>query len=444
MTGWVFTALALAAFAVLAVTRSRTVLTYFQQEEYDGSRLFGVLREQRVFDILFSLSLIAAVGLAALGLPGWAAGLGLLAASLVIVRREHLYRYKKPLVMTDRATDIYRLSTALYLVSGGLALIHPLLLLVSVQLAPLATILANRAFAGRRERENAGYVRLGKAKLAECSPVTIGVTGSFGKTTTKYLLASALAASGPVFYSQGSINTVLGLTRHIRQRLQPSHRWFIAEMGAYGIGSIQRLCDFAEPGHGLITSIGAAHMERFGSLETISRAKSELAAFVLARGGYAVMPLALLEFEVFAELKAAHPDRLVSVGDTPDADMRVVDAQYTEAGWRVTLEDSRDDRAVAFTVPLIGDHNILNASLAMALTLLLAPASADDAVLNISVTEQVPHRLQKKDRGDGILVLDDAYNSNEAGFRSAVAELRRLADLRGGRAILVTPGLAEL
>ena len=238
---------------------------------------------------------------------------------------------------------------------------------------------------------------------------------------------------------------MLGLTRHIRQRLQPAHRYFIAEMGAYGIGSIQRLCDFAEPDHGIITSIGSAHMERFGSIDTIARAKSELAAFVLARGGFMVMPHDLLGHDVYAQLKTRYPGIMLTVGETVDADIRITSTDYTEDGWVVGLAGaSIGDAPLVFTIPLLGDHNILNASLAVALSVLLAPERAADIALNLGITEQVPHRLQRIERADGVLVLDDAYNSNEAGFQSAVKELRRLADLRGGQAVLVTPGLAEL
>ena len=99
---------------------------------------------------------------------------------------------------------------------------------------------------------------------------TIGITGSFGKTTVKHILGDVLGQLSTVFFSSGSINTPLGHTRHIRQRLQPAHRYFVAEMGAYE-GSIERLCDLIDPNHAIITSIGLAHNERFKGLDVVAR-----------------------------------------------------------------------------------------------------------------------------------------------------------------------------
>ena len=276
--------------------------------------------------------------------------------------------------------------------------------------------------------------------------MTIGITGSFGKTTTKHILAEVLESAGPVFYSPGSINTVLGLTRNIREKLQRGHRFFIAEMGAYGIGSIKRLCDFADPEFAIVTAIGDAHTERFGSIANIAIAKSELVEHVTGRGGKAVIPHEILAHKPFADLKAKFPELVKTVGQEDEADFQISKAVLEDSNWTIEIQPRSPAHAapIRYTLPLLGDHNILNSALSVVLTYLISPATASRIAAFSKDVEQVQHRLQKIDNPGQPLILDDAYNSNEIGFKNAVSVMRKLADQRGGKAVLVTPGVAEL
>ena len=93
-----------------------------------------------------------------------------------------------------------------------------------------------------------------------------------------------LETAAPTLITPGSVNTAMGIARVIRERLQPQHRYFVVEMGAYGIGSIRRLCALTPPHLGIITAIErAAHYERFKTLDAVSRAKYELAEAAPAR-----------------------------------------------------------------------------------------------------------------------------------------------------------------
>ncbi|KJZ17956.1 Mur ligase family protein [Loktanella sp. S4079] len=434
----------LGALGVLLHTRLRTLLAYFQQEEYDGARYLSAIKSVRLYDLRASGVILVALVL------NWAAGgsafvlLLLAGALLAITWDEKRYRFKKPLAMTERAQRIYYLAAAMLVAPFLLSLCWLIFAIITIQVAPLALIAANRLLVPFQSRINDKYIAEAKEKLARMDPQRIGITGSFGKTTVKHILAEILEGSAPVFYSRGSINTVLGLTRHIRQRLQWSHKYFIAEMGAYGEGSIKRLCDFAQPTVGIVTAVGDAHTERFGSIDAIARAKSELVEYVCSNGGAAVINAEVLRHAPFATLKEKYGRQVVTVS-AENADV-IVNAQAAAGGgWTIGLHWVDGTHAdLSFDLPLLGDHNVMNAALAVVLTLLVDPKVAQELPFFTKTVSQIPHRLQKIENPGEPLVLDDAYNANELGFKAAVATLHDLAKERGGRAILVTPGVAEL
>lgn len=430
------------ALAYLIWQRLHSLMTYFQQEEYDSARFIGAIVRVRLYDVIASVGLVVLAGAAWWLGARWILLLGGPCLFAAVAWRERRYVYKKPLAKTQRAERIILLA-AIAMAAVGLATLWvPLLALIVVQLAPLAIMAANRILEPIQTRINQGFIDQARAKLNRMDPVRIGITGSFGKTTVKHILAEVLEASGPVFYSRGSINTELGLTRHIRERLQWSHRYFIAEMGAYGIGSIARLCRFCEPNFGIITAVGDAHTERFGSVDVIAQAKCELGQAICEKGGTVVINHDLLAHAPFAKLKQDYPDLVVTVGAQSDADIEIASAQVIDASWQIHLRS--DEFELRYELPLLGDHNVMNSALAVALVAIIAPDTRDQLNRVTPTVEQIPHRLQKREQPGQPLILDDAYNANEAGFGNALEVLGSLAKARDGRAILVTPGVAEL
>jgi len=434
------------ALLFFGTVRINTILTYFQQEEYDSSRFVGAIFRVRLFDLLATLALAGLVALDHFIGVSPSVWLYASAALVTIAWRERGYTYKKRLVLTERLKRIRWLARSFFLVSLAALFIHPLAVLIILQAPPALIMLANRLLRPMQDKINQRFVDQAVDKLKTYQPITIGITGSFGKTTTKHILAEVLESAGPVFYSPGSINTVLGLTRNIREKLQRGHKYFIAEMGAYGIGSIKRLCDFSDPEFAIVTAIGNAHTERFGDIATIAKAKSELVEHVCARGGQAVIPHEILEHAPFADLKTRFPDLVHTVGQEADADFHISKAELQDGNWVIDVKPQHDTNAAPlnYTLPLLGDHNILNSALAVVLTYLVSPTSATRIAAFSKDVEQVQHRLQKIDNPGQPLILDDAYNSNEIGFKNAVKVLAELADQRTGKSILVTPGVAEL
>jgi len=182
---------------------------------------------------------------------------------------------KKPLVFTARAKRIFILSFLL-IIAFSVLLKEIWYLILIVQLLPVFVVFANLILWPFEKIIQNYYLADAKKILKKYQPIVIGITGSYGKTTTKYILGQILNAYQPTLWTSGGINTLMGITKVIRQELKPEHKYFVVEMGAYKIGSIKKLCDFVKPQHGIITSVGLAHFERFKSAENIKKAKQEL------------------------------------------------------------------------------------------------------------------------------------------------------------------------
>ncbi len=120
--------------------------------------------------------------------------------------------------------------------------------------------------------------------------IIIGVTGSYGKTSTKNYLYRMLTEKYNVLVTPGNYNTLLGVVRTIREQLRAQHQVFIVEMGAKQRGDIKEICDLVHPSIGIVTSVGEAHLETFGSIENIQKTKFELIAS-LPSDGFAVINL---------------------------------------------------------------------------------------------------------------------------------------------------------
>jgi len=149
-----------------------------------------------------------------------------------------------------------------------------------------------------------GYTLSGQPYSGRIGPVTLDSTGKF---TVNF--------GDVTLITPGSVNTAMGIARVIRERLQPHHRYFVVEMGAYGIGSIRRLCELTPPHLGIISAVGKAHYERFKSLETVAEAKFELAEAVAVQDGTVIVAADTLSFAAPQRFAEAYPGMLVTVGD---------------------------------------------------------------------------------------------------------------------------------
>ncbi len=441
----VLTILVPVAAVAFTMRRLLTYLHAYQQEEYDSRLYFRWLWEKRTFDKRLS-GLLLLVGLILLFAPhpDWLESAMVAALFLVFALREKDPRKegaKKKLVLTQRARRIFSFALLINaMIIAGAAFPHtPLLWLIPVQLIPFTLALANFALKPFEDAVQQKFWTEAHNKVTELNPTVIGITGSFGKTSVKHILGHILQSAAPTLITPGSVNTPMGVTRIIREQLEKRHKYFVVEMGAYGPGSIKRLCDLTPPDLGVVTAIGHAHYERFKTLETVATAKFEMAEAAIAKDGRMVAHEDTLGYEKPGALHKTHPDRFTKVGPSMEADIRILDTRQSAGGMQVDIRWQGEQYTLE--APLYGLHHGSNMAIAFAIgiTLGLPPAHI---VTALKTCPQIAHRLEVKPRGSGGLLIDDAYNSNPGGFRAALDMLDLLAD--GRRRIVITPGMVEM
>ncbi|TNE61491.1 MAG: UDP-N-acetylmuramoyl-tripeptide--D-alanyl-D-alanine ligase [Alphaproteobacteria bacterium] len=469
-----------------ALERGLALMKFFQQEEYDGVRFVAWLKDNAAVDRRASLWLLAAALLGTISQTLLANAVGVVLNSIgylvwpmlvlafvhgALRSRSQRGGSKKPLVLTDRVKRILMVYMGLAvgalvvcLILAGLAprghqyglqldvndirwlslsydwrvVVISLLLIAFAQSLPFLLVAANKLLEPAEERVKARFRAEAIEKFTKLQPKVIAITGSFGKTSTKHILQHILSSAAPTLATPGSVNTDMGITRVIREQLTPEHQFFIVEMGAYGPGSIARLCRLTPPDVGLITAVGAAHYERFKTLETVARAKFELAEATFARGGEVVVNPDGIAPDLLAERQAAVPGRYISAGTT--GDIRLADSRMTADGLVLTVKDGDEDHILK--APLYGRHqagNIVQAA-AAARAIGLPWAAIKGALASMP---QIRHRLEVTRATGSPTIVNDAYNSNPVGFAAALECLDVLVE-PGGRRILVTPGMVEL
>ena len=297
----------------------------------------------------------------------------------------------------------------------------------------LATALRKRP----EEKINHGFVEDAKRILAQRSDLLrIGITGSYGKTSTKFILGTILAEKYRVLVPPQSYNTPMGVTRVIREQLLPEHEIMICEMGARRTGEIRELCEIVHPQYGILTSIGPQHLETFGSIEMVAKTKYELMQ-ALPEDGWGFFPqdgsYAQQCYEQFEGKKGMFGFE----GEGLYA--KAEDLEVSAFGSAFTLVFSPQEKIRCQTA-LLGKHNIQNilgcACVAHALGLTL-----EQICEGIRKAQPVEHRLQLIRSGNGALVIDDAFNSSPNGTKAA---MEVLSMFEGYRKICITPGLVEL
>ncbi len=451
----------LIAFLAFAGRRLMRYLHILQQDDYDNTRLLKWILRYKVFDKRISVILLLLAGGALLAqLPSVGVNIGLFLVFVIAFYTEADPRKaaKKAFVLTARARRIL-LTALFYTVLIGLAgfyLSIPAFWVVPVQLIPFVLILANLTLDPYETLTQRKFYNEAREKLTELNPIVIGITGSYGKTSVKHILGHILKNSAPTLITPGSVNTLMGITRIIREQLEPNHKYFIVEMGAYGPGSIEALCKLTPPDYGIISSIGHAHYERFKTLDAVVHAKYELAEAVIANSGTVIVHEKTLKFRYSQNLRHQHMGNFIACGEpsqttdpqnvqdysylTPD-DLKIISVEQTPKGLCVRLEWKEEKYTLR--APLYGIHHGHNIALAFTCAMTLG-MDAKDIKTALASTPQITHRLEVKQQIDGSIIIDDAYNSNPPGFRSALHVLRVLADDREGRGILVTPGIVEL
>ena len=279
------------------------------------------------------------------------------------------------------------------------------------------------------------YYTKARKKLKErANLLVIGITGSYGKTSSKNILNEILSSKYITRPTPKNYNTPYGLMMTINNYLDKFDEVLIAEMGAYCKGDIKKLCDFVHPKYGILTIIGEAHFESFGTKENIQKTKFELIES-LPSDGVAILNMDD-PYQVNYELKNNVPVKWISIENTK-ADTYATNIKCGSFGMIFDCHYHNGEK-IHLKTKLLGSYNIYNILAAVTLALYMG-IDIDDIKNAVASLKSTEHRLELKKVGD-IFMLDDAYNSNPIGASGALDVLKSM----NGTRVVVTPGMIEL
>ena len=370
--------------------------------------------------------------------------LGIFAAAVVYLNIIAQKKAIKPLVFTKRIIRTFIVCAALLFVGAVLCLvlkgtlaakiILPIVLILGI-FPEFTALIASLIMKPVEKQITEGFIKDAKRILAQHKNlIVVGITGSYGKTSLKFMLARLLSEKFNVVATPQSFNTPMGVVRTVREKLRPQTQIFVCEMGAKNVGDIKEICDIVSPDIGVITSVGEQHLETFKTLNNVCSTKFELYDAVINKGG-----------KVFANISSA-PIRerleagaiLESYSAEKSAQVKAANIKYGASG--STFDIVFPDGKIPVTTKLLGAHNVINITGAAAVARHLGVECADIAFA-ISRLEPTEHRLQLKPFKNGSTLIDDAYNANPEGCLEAVNVLSRF---EGMKKVIITPGLVEL
>jgi UDP-N-acetylmuramoyl-tripeptide--D-alanyl-D-alanine ligase len=350
---------------------------------------------------------------------------------------------KKPLVFTKRIKRLFITTMILYIFLTLLIVINyiPNRLLyyyfaigILVYLNYFMVFLANVINKPVEKFVYYYYYNKASSKLKDMENLkVVGITGSYGKTSTKNILSDILNVKYDAYPTPKSFNTTYGMMMTINNYLDKFSEFFIAEMGAYKIGEIKDICNLVNPKYGILTKIGTAHLEIFGSQENIQIGKFELIESLPSDG----VGILNGDDQLQRGYKLKNKCKIVWYGiDNKDCDIYASNIKLSAIG--TTFDITFNDVTYPFETKLLGKANVYNilASVALAYTIGM---DIQKIQLGVKKASAVEHRLELKKYGT-INIIDDSYNSNPDGSKMALEVLSMMP----GKKIVVTPGMIEL
>ena len=354
---------------------------------------------------------------------------------------------KKPLVITARVKRLIGTETVLYLIplvflfllkddliySSYVIFIYALV----TYLNNLVLLVAN--FINKYTLEKYVYYHFKHMAMKKLHSMenlkVVGITGSYGKTSSKNILADILNIKYVTLPTPKNLNTPYGLIITINNHLDKFTEVFIAEMGAYKTGEIKQLCDMVKPKYGILTKIGTAHLETFGSEENIQKTKFELIES-LPLDGIGVLNK---DDPKQVSYKLKNKCKILWIGiENSDVDVYAYDIKCSNIGTKFKVKFKNEEKDYEFETRLLGNHNVYNILAGLALGYEFG-IPVEKLQQSVKMIKPVEHRLELKRLGT-FYQIDDAYNSNPVGAKGAVDVLSMMPGVR----VIVTPGMVEL
>lgn len=350
---------------------------------------------------------------------------------------------KKPLVYTKRIKRLIVTLSIIYLsliiipiVDNDLKDLFLFILTILTTLNFFVTYLAVIINSPIEKMIYKHYEKMAKNKLHSMKNLkVVGITGSYGKTSCKNILNDILNVKFNSLATEKSLNTFNGLMITVNNKLSKFDEVFIAEMGAYVKGEINGLCDLVEPKYGIITTIGTAHLETFGSEQNIIDGKMELIEHLPSDG------VGVLNKDDPKQVgyKIKNNCKILWIGiENKDVDVYACNIKSTSSGTVFDVVFKGDKKKYKFETKLLGYHNVYNILSGLALGYEFG-LKVEDLQKGVRKVQTIEHRLEIKNFGY-FYQIDDAYNSNPIGAKRAL----EILDMMDGEKIVVTPGMVEL
>ena len=441
--------LSLFTFIIFVMLKTKKALHMLQQNWYDDDHRYLKWILVNPYKVFIELDMLFPIFIAFIFVNEKIAftlfTLFYLIISILYNKRVKKEQSKKPLVFTKRVKRICMTLTVLYLIpvvtmiltydSTSVAYYYLFLGLLSY-LNYFIVMTANFLNKPIEKGVFNYYKRQAMNKIKSMKGIKIvGITGSYGKTSSKNILNDILNVKFNSFATPKSFNTMNGLMLSINNYLDKFNDVFIAEMGAFKIGEIQELCDFIKPQYGILTKIGTAHLETFGSQENIQKGKFELIDS-LPDDGIAVLNM---DDELQVSYKRKSKCKVVWIGiNNKEADIYATNIKLSSDGTRFDCVFKGSDKKYRFETKLLGQANVYNILAGIALGYEFG-MTIEQIQLGVKKVNVIEHRLELKKYLD-INIIDDAYNSNPVGSKMALEVLSMMP----GKKIVVTPGMIEL
>ncbi|BDY06682.1 UDP-N-acetylmuramoyl-tripeptide--D-alanyl-D-alanine ligase [Ferrimonas sp. YFM] len=276
--------------------------------------------------------------------------------------------------------------------------------------------------------------QLGAWLSRKLNPYRVAITGSVGKTSVKEMAAAIFGCQGATLATKGNFNNDLGVPLTLL-RLEPQHQFGVFELGANHPGEIRYTSSLVKPNVAMINNVQAAHLEGFGSIEGVARAKSEIFEH-LTDDGVAVVNLDDHKADFIKATLGPRP--ILTFSSHTFADLYAEDLEALDNGcYRFTLH--RIDGARTVTLPLVGRHQVDNA-LAAASLATAAGLELDTIVRGLQSVEPVKGRMRPVTLASGLTVIDDSYNASVASGKAAIDVLAQTASLK----VLIFGDMGEL
>lgn len=439
----VLTIVFLAVAAVWVCVKLGYELQMFQQNSYRNERYFKWLgKNYASIDRVVELAALVAIAIIWFtGINKWWLMLPSL-MQLLLTIKTLTRKSKVKLKFTSRAKRLYFTSLAIIVIGvvanviytgmmGGLLTTAANGILTCIIL-PIANIILKPV----ERRINNWYINDAKRILKEHPGlIIVGITGSYGKTSTKHFLETILSQKYNVLMTPGSFNTTMGVVRTIREYLKPTHEVFICEMGAKQIGDIKEICDLVHPKYGILTSVAEQHLDTFKNIENVRKTKFELIDS-LPQDGCAFLNA---DYEIIRSTNHGKPAKYYSTTDsTANYYVDMQQLAYSQDGTDFSVVINNGD-ALKMRTPLLGDYNISNILACVACAEQLG-LTQEQISFGVHKLRAVEHRMEIKPNGAGVVIIDDAFNSNPKGAKMA---LQVLSEFPGQR-FVITPGIIEL